>query len=223
MYRRTEAPRRVFSAQTARSVRTMMASVFDRGPLAGSARKLQVPGFEVGGKSGTAHKYDPKSGGYHSDRYLSSFAGLAPIDEPVIALLVIVDEPESGQHFGAQVAGPVWTQIVSEALPHLGVSMTAEPRVADASVPFDVVEDLRGSRLDPSVYQPGVVPDFSGLGVARALQLARDRRLLIEVSGSGRAVRQQPRAGSGDVDQVIRIEFGRWQSGVSGDVDHGSQ
>jgi cell division protein FtsI (penicillin-binding protein 3) len=113
--------RPMLSPAAARAMLPMLASVFDGGKQAGTAGKLVVPGFTCGGKSGTAHKLDPRTRRYAEKLYLSSFAGLAPIDDPRLAIVVLIDEPTGKDYFGGKVAGPVFATIASEALRYLGV------------------------------------------------------------------------------------------------------
>lgn len=115
------APRQVVRPETAAAILAMMATVFEGGKQAGSAGSLVVPGYRCGGKTGTAHKWDPAAQKYATDRYLSSFAGLAPVDRPRLAIVVLVDEPSGGDYYGGKVAGPVFAAIASEALRYLGV------------------------------------------------------------------------------------------------------
>jgi cell division protein FtsI (penicillin-binding protein 3) len=121
LYRGHGDERRVISEKTAEQMLAMLASVFDKGKQPGTAASIVVPGFRCGGKTGTAYKYDPETKQYALDRYLSSFAGLAPIDHPRLAIVVLVDDPMGGDHYGGKVAGPVFAAIASEALRYLGV------------------------------------------------------------------------------------------------------
>ncbi len=109
------------SPKTADAMLAMLASVFEGGKHGGTAAAIVVPGFRCGGKTGTAHKYDPATRQYALDRYLSSFAGLAPIDHPRLAIVVMIDEPSGGDYYGGKVAGPVFATIASESLRYLGV------------------------------------------------------------------------------------------------------
>ncbi len=115
------APRRVVRPETAAAMRAMLATVFESGVQAGTAGSLVVPGYRCGGKSGTAHKWDAAARKYADSRYLSSFAGLAPIDKPRLAIAVLVDEPSGGDYFGGKVGGPVFAAVASESLRYLGV------------------------------------------------------------------------------------------------------
>ncbi|MEZ4362685.1 MAG: penicillin-binding protein 2 [Kofleriaceae bacterium] len=107
--------------ETAAAMLPMLASVFEGGVRPGTASKITVDGFRCGGKSGTAHKLDPVTKTYSPSKYLSSFAGLAPIEEPRLAILVLIDEPSGGDYFGGKIAAPVFAKVASEALRYLGV------------------------------------------------------------------------------------------------------
>jgi cell division protein FtsI (penicillin-binding protein 3) len=114
-------PTRVLTAKSARAVKAMMATVFERGKNHGTAWSVVVPGYRCGGKTGTARKYDPELKQYVAKRYLSSFVGLAPIDDPRLAIVVLIDEPTGVDYFGGKVAGPVFARVASETLRYLGV------------------------------------------------------------------------------------------------------
>ncbi len=120
LFRAAPDHRDIMSEKTAAQMRAILASVFEGGKLGGTAHDLVVPGFKCGGKTGTAHKYDPETHHY-SDRYLSSFAGLAPIDHPKIVVVVMIDEPSGGDYYGGKVAGPVFATVASQTLRYLGV------------------------------------------------------------------------------------------------------
>lgn len=115
----SEAPAagtQVVSPKVARQVLAMMESVTEAGGTATSAR---VTGYRVAGKTGTAHKL--VDGRYAPDKYLSSFVGIAPASNPRIIVAVTIDEPSNGKHYGGAVAGPVFSNIATGALRHLGV------------------------------------------------------------------------------------------------------
>lgn len=108
---------RVFSPQTAAHLREMLQMAAAPG---GTAPLAMVPGYSVGGKSGTAHKQEGK--GYAGNKYRSWFVGLAPISKPRIIVAVMVDEPTAGQYFGGSVAAPVFSQVVAQTLRLLNVA-----------------------------------------------------------------------------------------------------
>jgi cell division protein FtsI (penicillin-binding protein 3) len=116
---RTVAPqagRQVVSAQTAMTVRRIMRSVITEG---GTGVKADVAGYEVCGKTGTAQKID-LNGNYSSELYTASFIGFAPTERPVIAVLVVVDEPKKNV-YGGSVAAPAFSRIVKETMGYLNM------------------------------------------------------------------------------------------------------
>ncbi|RQH01036.1 peptidoglycan D,D-transpeptidase FtsI family protein [Paraburkholderia dinghuensis] len=106
----------VFAPTTAREVRTMLESVVS---TQGTSPDAAVPGYRVGGKSGTAYKHVGR--GYDKSKYRASFVGMAPMPNPRIVVAVSVDEPTAGSHFGGQVSGPVFSSIVGDTLRSLNV------------------------------------------------------------------------------------------------------
>jgi cell division protein FtsI (penicillin-binding protein 3) len=111
---------RVISPATAREVRRMLEMVVAPG---GTAPRAQIAGYHVAGKTGTAHKLDGAS--YAANKYISTFIGFAPATAPRLIVAVMIDEPSAGQYYGGAVAAPVFAQIMSGALRHLGVSPDA--------------------------------------------------------------------------------------------------
>ena len=113
------AGRRVISATTAAEVRSMLEGVLAPG---GTASEVSIPGYQLAGKTGTASKIDPATGEYSKSAYVASFIGFAPASDPKLLTAVVVDEPQSGSIFGGTVAAPAFGQIMSFALPYLGIS-----------------------------------------------------------------------------------------------------
>ena len=116
----------VFSAQTARELRAMLEMA--AGPE-GTAPKARVPGYRVGGKTGTAHKLEA---GNYANKYVSSFVGIAPISDPRLIVAVMIDEPSAGKHYGGDVAAPVFAQVMGASLRTLGIAPDAPIQVAEA-------------------------------------------------------------------------------------------
>jgi len=112
------AGRRVLSPSTASEVRQMLEGVL--GPE-GTASEVSIPGYALAGKTGTASKVDPETGEYSKSKYVASFIGFAPAKEPRLLTAVVVDEPQNGSIFGGTVAAPAFGQIMSFALPYLGI------------------------------------------------------------------------------------------------------
>jgi cell division protein FtsI/penicillin-binding protein 2 len=117
--RRAPAPkgRRVLSEKTSLALRIMLKGVFAPG---GTAVEAKVPGYELAGKTGTANKVDEQTGLYSESRYIASFVGFAPADNPRLLVTVMVDEPQ-GAIYGGEVAAPAFQQITSFALNRLRI------------------------------------------------------------------------------------------------------
>ena len=113
----TDEGRRVVSETTANQVSRMLEGVFGAG---GTAQEATIDGYTLAGKTGTAEKPDPETGGYSDYKFFSSFIGYAPARKPRLLVSVMVDEPK-GAYYGAEVAAPAFEQIVSFALPYMRI------------------------------------------------------------------------------------------------------
>jgi len=107
--------RRVISPQVSAEIREMLEGVLAPG---GTASEVSVPGYTLAGKTGTAQVAE--NGGYSKTKYIASFIGFAPAQNPQLLAAVIVDEPQ-GEIYGGSVAAPAFGQIAEFALPYLGV------------------------------------------------------------------------------------------------------
>jgi cell division protein FtsI (penicillin-binding protein 3) len=107
---------RAISAKTADAITRMMEMVLTEG---GTGVEAALIGYSAGGKTGTAQKIG-KDGTYTNDRYVASFAGFTPIEDPRLAILVVIDEPQ-GDYYGGTVAAPVFREIAQSALSYLNV------------------------------------------------------------------------------------------------------
>ncbi len=119
----------VFSAKTALEIRKMLQMAAGPG---GTGQKAQTLGYSVGGKSGTAYKQVGKSYGTDKDRkYRGWFVGMAPIDKPRVIVAVMIDEPRAGKYYGGEVAAPVFSELVQQALRIKGVQpdMSVKPQI----------------------------------------------------------------------------------------------
>ncbi len=108
------------SKGTSDNMKKILASVVSEG----SGKKAAVSGYEVGAKTGTSEKL-PRS----SNRYIASTLGFAPASSPVVLAIVLIDEPE-GIYYGGQIAAPVISELLDDALPYLGVARSKEKKKA---------------------------------------------------------------------------------------------
>ncbi len=172
-----EASHRVFSEGTSTMLRTLLQAVVD----SGTARPARIAGFPMAGKTGTAQKYDAAVGTYGRGMYLSSFVGFAPVDQPRIVGVVVIDEPRGKHYYGGDVAAPVFREVMQDLR-----------RMPNG--PFSWSPSLVA--VKPPAPAPVVVPDLRLLP-----QLAAERRLAslglrAHAAGQGpRVVAQAPAAG----------------------------
>jgi|HubBroStandDraft_6_1064221.scaffolds.fasta_scaffold89372_1 cell division protein FtsI (penicillin-binding protein 3) len=109
-------PRQATDGRTAAEMRKMMEQVV----LEGTGIPAHLDGYTAAGKSGTAQKIDPATRRYSSNQYVASFVGFAPVNNPVVTILVVLDSPVGGHH-GGQVGGPVFKRIAEQVLAYLDV------------------------------------------------------------------------------------------------------
>jgi len=108
---------RAISTMTAAQMRKMMEGVV----LFGTGKSAQLNGYSSGGKTGTAQKIDPNTHLYSKTMHIASFAGIAPVNNPVIAVAVIMDNPKGGSYYGAAVSAPIFAEVAQQVLEYLGV------------------------------------------------------------------------------------------------------
>lgn len=111
---------RVVSEKTAKTLATMLESVVD--DEEGTGTKARIPGYRVGGKTGTSNRVDPATGRYKG--YTASFAGFAPADKPRVTVYCAIQNPTRGSYFGGQICGPIYKQVMEFALKTLQVPPT---------------------------------------------------------------------------------------------------
>lgn len=213
--------RRVYKQSTVEAMAPILQSVFDKGRHGGTMRSVTVPGYIAGGKTGTAHKVDPDTLRYSHEHYLSSFAGLAPIADPKIVVVIVIDQPSCEQWYGAQVAGPAFAVVASEALRYLGVptEIPDPPKktggydwhsppeddeakiVGDLSAPLSEEFGDLGTGDDNQIY----VPDFRGLSFGQAVEEAALYGVQLDLQGWGRVVEQYPPPGMAPKPAECRV------------------
>lgn len=107
---------RVISRETSADLINMLETVVS---AVGTGHRAAVHGYRIAGKTGTAHMY--AAGGYSQDRYVAVFGGVGPASRPRLATVVVISEPRGEEHYGGEVAAPVFAQIMGDALRLLGV------------------------------------------------------------------------------------------------------
>ena len=134
--------RQVVSKSTSEKMRLMMKAVVNEG----GASNAYVAGYDVGGKTGTSEKVAEMQATGQKGLYIASFLGFAPIDDPEIAVLVMIDEPHGDSYYGGTVAAPVAAEIFKDILPYLGYEPQYTPEELES---FAVkVPDLAGKTIE---------------------------------------------------------------------------
>ena len=169
----------------------------------GTGKRARLDGWRVAGKTGTARKVDPVSGGYASDRHFSSFVGFAPADAPRVVVGVFLDEPQGDVH-GGEVAAPAFREIIQDAMKMMGVPATGPvaeaPAIAAAAPAEEEPEgpppvELAARAAAPMDGATVAVPSLSGLPARSAIRSLERLDLAADLDGSGRVVQQWPSAG----------------------------
>jgi cell division protein FtsI (penicillin-binding protein 3) len=132
---------RVISEMAAAQMRKMMEGVV----LYGTGKPAQLNGYSSGGKTGTAQKIDPATHLYSKTMHIASFAGIAPVNNPAIAIAVVIDNPKGTDYYGTAVSAPVFAEVAQQVLGYLAVPHDVEvqqPRTPPKKdKPADLAED----------------------------------------------------------------------------------
>lgn len=196
--RSPEVLRQVIKPEVAAQVRELLVTVTEKG---GTGTLGAVPGYRVGGKTGTSQKVDAVTGGYSADKRVSSFVGFVPIDNPRLVILVMIDEPIT-EVYGGLVAAPVFSRVAAQALSYLNVPPSQPlPKQELPSLPLVVEEDGKAEAnnlaLEAEVGPvPGpLMPNCLGMSSRQVLQTMESSGINIRMVGSGRVVEQTPGPG----------------------------
>jgi cell division protein FtsI (penicillin-binding protein 3) len=141
---------RVISTMTAAQMRKMMEGVV----LYGTGKMAQLNGYSSGGKTGTAQKIDPATHTYSKTMHFASFAGIAPVNSPVIAVAVVLDDPKGGgvSYYGGAASAPVFAQVAQDTLEYLGV-----PHDVEIHAPHAPAKNLAAQDEEPVQEHTGDV------------------------------------------------------------------
>jgi cell division protein FtsI (penicillin-binding protein 3) len=234
LYQAKPETKRALKPETVAALRNMLEGV----TLRGTARKAQLDGYSAAGKTGTAQKIDPQTHGYSATKYIGSFVGFAPVSNPAVVIIVVIDEPMGAYH-GGDVAAPVFREIAEQILPDLSITPDVELKpgkelIADAPQPS--AQSIKAAQLQneereatlPKVAarsfsgqtsevvfavatrRAALMPDLRGQSVRDVARTCAQLGLRLEAAGDGRAVKQSPVPGAEvDPGQVVRVEFGR--------------
>ncbi|MEK6325502.1 MAG: penicillin-binding protein [Acidobacteriota bacterium] len=209
--------RQVVSEATAATLKAMLEGVV----LQGTGKAARMEGYRAAGKTGTAQKIDVATGRYSQTRYVASFAGFAPVDNPEVACVVSIDEPV-GAHLGGAVSAPVFARVVSDALHVLGVPPEDNPQsqlagdfevyntagfaaenqparadeTDDSRPALDVAAEAPSGDAASKRYGSAVMPNLMGKGIRAAVALCAAQGLKLKAAGDGVVSLQNPSPGA---------------------------
>jgi cell division protein FtsI/penicillin-binding protein 2 len=174
---------RIISRENGEILRQMLKSVVE----SGTGKNAAVPGYEVAGKTGTA-QISSSRGGYIEGAYTASFAGFAPYEEPLISVVVILDQPVGLIH-GGEIAAPVFSKVVSEVLPLMGAGVAS------------IANPVPGERSERMPQFDGhTMPDFTGYRLSEVTSLLNHLQSKFDASfsfsGTGSIMQQFPEPGT---------------------------
>jgi penicillin-binding protein 2B len=183
-----EVIRQVVTEQTAKQVSEYLEQVVSDQAI-GTGRTAYIDGYRVAGKTGTANKVEPGGKGYAEGKWVVSFIGYAPVEDPKILVTIIADEPELGgdYHRGSEVAPPAFKEIVSQTLRYMGVaSSTQQMKATDKETKT-------------------VMPDLAGLSVEQASNVMNKFGIVVETIGKGTKVILQSPVTDTEISSTQRI------------------
>lgn len=235
VYRPTPEQRRVISKETAGALRGMLEGV----TLNGTAKKAQLDGYTAAGKTGTAQKIDTKTKTYSKTKFVASFVGFAPVNNPAVVIVVVIDEP-GGSYHGGEVAAPVFRQIAEQILPEMGVipdtdfkgpelvaralqtpaeisKLRQDEKRQEASraatMPRVKARDNKGGEIVYAVATSNAIlmPDLRGRSVRDVARACTQLGMQVEARGDGgRVLGQMPQPGAELREgQTVYVDFGR--------------
>ncbi|RLB42516.1 MAG: penicillin-binding protein [Deltaproteobacteria bacterium] len=192
--------RKVISPETAEKVTAILEGVVTDH---GTGPRAAIAGYRVAGKTGTAQKVDEKTGRYSRTKYVASFVGFVPAENPRLVIATVIDEPK-GIVYGGVVAAPVFSEVGRWALNHLKINpstrlaekrqVSPEPAGSEACNPKTVRHTSGIGRRD-TVSGSGCLPDFAGMGIREVLCEAVRLGIKVRLEGTGFAYRQTPSPG----------------------------
>ena len=223
--------RQVVSEATAATLKAMLEGVV----VHGTGKAARMGSYRAAGKTGTAQKVDEASGRYSQTRYVASFAGFAPVENPEVACVVSLDEPQ-GVHLAGAVSAPVFARVVADALRVLGVQPEDHPQSllagdfqvydiaeiapenqpgrtdepVDSRPSLDVSSDAGSVESASKRYGSVVMPDLIGKGIREAVKMCAAQGLKLKAAGDGVVSLQNPSPGALIPQETIcRVKLSR--------------
>ncbi|WP_314393065.1 penicillin-binding transpeptidase domain-containing protein [Leptotrichia shahii] len=192
--------RKIFSDEVSRLNRKYMEASVNRGTSEGA----YIPGYRVGGKTGTAKK--AKDGIYQDKSYVSSFFGFFPVDKPKYAVLITINEPK-GSYYGSEVALPSARNVLQRLIDYKKIQPNGKVKTIEnnaGSVQVEKKKDLGKIKQD---FNKNIMPDLTGISLREFLSIYPQGKFSqYEVTGSGAIISQFPEKGT-KLDKKSKIQI----------------
>jgi len=204
--------RRVISPETAKRLTAILTDVV--GMEDGTGKRAGIVNVAVAGKTGTSQKFDFARRVYSTERVKTSFIGFFPAEDPQIAILVSLDEPQRDR-WGGVAAAPVFKNIGEQLLTCFKTNIRGNPAPEEEMPLSDDMKVRLASAPAPLMDRTGVetddtvVPNFRGMTIREVLKKSKKKGIEVRVVGSGWATAQQPAAGvPAPEDRLCTVTFG---------------
>ena len=197
--------RRVISEETAEKMADILEGVVQNG----SGRRAYMTSYRIAGKTGTAKKFDFESKKYSMEKLVVSFAAFAPVNDPKICVLVVIDEPKSDstEIWGGTVCAPIVREIIRESLRYLNVPQeTNDIALKDKDIKIDMMDvklenvnkiiEENKRTINDTTSDEILMPELLGLTMKEALNVMSNYQIKVKFKGSGIVVKQYPLPGS---------------------------
>ncbi len=192
-----EVVRRVVSPQTAKRLTAILTDVV--GTADGTGKHARIVNVAVAGKTGTSQKFDFARKVYSSERVKTSFMGFFPAEDPQVAILVILDEPQRDK-WGGVASAPVFRNIGEQILNCFRTNIRENPVIEEEKPGVDMKVRLVSAPAPLAAPETmdaddSRIPDFRGMSIREVLKKSKEKGLEVEIVGSGWAASQRPAAG----------------------------
>lgn len=154
----------VADKETTAELRTYLERVV----TSGSAKGTFMEGYHIGGKTGTAQKVNPENGTYESNKYISSFVGMAPVSDPKVTVMITIDEPNNGAYYAGVVTSPVAKVLFTDI--------------------FNYLESDFSKENDSAIIRDAIIPEVRGKNIEEAKKILKEANLDYNIEGSGHTV-----------------------------------
>lgn len=192
--------KKVFSDEASKLNRRYMEASVNRGTGGGA----YIPGYRVGGKTGTAQKAE--KGGY-GDMHISSFYAFFPADKPKYAALITISEPKGNKYYGAEVALPAVRNVLEKLIEYKRIQPSGKVKIASKAIEFVPQEKKKDLAKIKQDFDKNIMPDLTGISLREFLSIYPQGKFSqYEITGSGAIVSQFPEKGT-KLDKQTKIQI----------------